>query len=1073
MAIFESKENCALIFGGEGDNTIHSSGDNSLLVGGNDNNIIISEGGNSTLIGGTGKNTFTGGEDGNIFVHNDGAADLITNYNQAEDIIILASGSVKESVKSSDDVILTIADENKSLGKITIQGGAEKILTIYDEEFVTQSKEAFLDISDAYITAAVKTFEEDEDVQSILNDGADSEVLSEIKAVDSELAAKIAESLKLSYEVGKNYLASQTENSLVVEPADAAEGMEAYQNTMSALDFEATTLVELANIGKVGAAGEVFGKALSKVAQPLSVGMSITSYAAYSYMLYNENLIPAWENIGDSGGTLFEKIAKIRSQNSEIFDGWVKSNVDVVFAVGGAAAVGIMGAAGVVGVPVIITAAACYATPVAINWFYDNVLAKKFNEASGIPNKLKKKLKTTDNLNSFYYKRNDLYNDKDNVVFSGTAIKDAMYNSGSNVIINCGGGNDAVSNYYGVKNVLVYGGAGNDALSGSTVYGGTGDDTLMGEIVYGGEGDDFIYGMIAYGESGDDYFSVSQSNSTLYGGTGNDTFSNTSNNEVLIIGGAGDDYVWNDGGKSLTIDAGAGNDIIENHNENISILGGEGNDSIVSEGLYADNVTIDAGGGNNTIFGGDTIKAGSGNDYIISGANSLIDAGNGNNTISGDVYGDKVQTGTVKSGSGNDLISYFASIEAGAGKDTIFVGGGSTVTGGKGNDIFICNGGNNTITDYTPSDKILSTLSYGGYHVEGSDLIFDLDYEDSLTIKKGAGKAINFNSGVNFYTEEGVFDKNKKTVLLQSSTGNFNAKKISSLASIDGSQTGSASITGNNKANLIVTGLSSTVAGGKGNDTIFASSGSDVFVYDKGDGKDIIYNFGESDAINLGSNANIKDFKIKKDNVTFKIGSGSITVNNLTSGINFNDTIFSNGIFISDEGAKVLSSFSGTINLEEFWVSKADASLAKKKVSINGTGWADSLVGGNGKDTLLGEGGEDTLYGGKGNDILFGGNENDSLWGGKGNDTLTGGEGYDTFVFRAGEGTDVITDFSEDDMLKILDKKNAAVDFKKATFKNDTLTLSVNGGGKIILKNISEATSININGTDHIVRNMI
>lgn len=52
--------------------------------------------------------------------------------------------------------------------------------------------------------------------------------------------------------------------------------------------------------------------------------MAVTSYAAYSYMLYNENLIPAWENAGNSGGTLFEKIAKIRSQNTEIFDGRIK-----------------------------------------------------------------------------------------------------------------------------------------------------------------------------------------------------------------------------------------------------------------------------------------------------------------------------------------------------------------------------------------------------------------------------------------------------------------------------------------------------------------------------------------------------------------------------------------------------------------------------------------------------------------------------------------------------------------------------------------------------------------------------
>lgn len=258
----ENSGKYALIVGGSGSNTIRSSGDDNLIIGGGNDNVIISEGSNGTLIGGTSNNTLTGGADGNIFVHNDGAADFITSYNQAEDVIILSSGSVKESVTSGDDVILTIAADNKSLGMITVQGGADKILTIYDEEYVTQSKAAFLEISDAYITAAVKTFEEDEDVQSILNDGADSEVLAEIKAVDAELAALIAESLKRAYESGTEYLASRNENSSVVELADAAEGMKAYQDLMNTLDFEATALTELANIGKVGVAGEVFGKAL-------------------------------------------------------------------------------------------------------------------------------------------------------------------------------------------------------------------------------------------------------------------------------------------------------------------------------------------------------------------------------------------------------------------------------------------------------------------------------------------------------------------------------------------------------------------------------------------------------------------------------------------------------------------------------------------------------------------------------------------------------------------------------------------------------------------------------------------
>ncbi len=47
-----------------------------------------------------------------------------------------------------------------------------------------------------------------------------------------------------------------------------------------------------------------------------------------------------------------------------------------------------------------------------------------------------------------------------------------------------------------------------------------------------------------------------------------------------------------------------------------------------------------------------------------------------------------------------------------------------------------------------------------------------------------------------------------------------------------------------------------------------------------------------------------------------------------------------------------------------------------------------------------------------GNDVIEGGRGDDILDGGRGNDTLTGGRGDDTFIFRAGFGHDVITDFS-------------------------------------------------------------
>lgn len=71
----------------------------------------------------------------------------------------------------------------------------------------------------------------------------------------------------------------------------------------------------------------------------------------------------------------------------------------------------------------------------------------------------------------------------------------------------------------------------------------------------------------------------------------------------------------------------------------------------------------------------------------------------------------------------------------------------------------------------------------------------------------------------------------------------------------------------------------------------------------------------------------------------------------------------------------------------------------------------DRVVAGDGNDIVEGGAGNDVLHGGAGNDQLNGGSGDDTLIGGAGNDVLTGGSGADTFVFAAGSGRDVVTDF--------------------------------------------------------------
>lgn len=94
--------------------------------------------------------------------------------------------------------------------------------------------------------------------------------------------------------------------------------------------------------------------------------------------------------------------------------------------------------------------------------------------------------------------------------------------------------------------------------------------------------------------------------------------------------------------------------------------------------------------------------------------------------------------------------------------------------------------------------------------------------------------------------------------------------------------------------------------------------------------------------------------------------------------------------------------------------------------------------------------------------------------GGKGKDSLLGGAGDDTFIFRAGDGKDVIADYEAGDMLQIMNKRGTDyAEFKKATFKGDSLTLAITGGGQVILNGVDGSTAININGTNQTVSDLI
>jgi Ca2+-binding RTX toxin-like protein len=143
--------------------------------------------------------------------------------------------------------------------------------------------------------------------------------------------------------------------------------------------------------------------------------------------------------------------------------------------------------------------------------------------------------------------------------------------------------------------------------------------------------------------------------------------------------------------------------------------------------------------------------------------------------------------------------------------------------------------------------------------------------------------------------------------------------------------------------------------------------------------RNLIYGTSRSDCI-TGAN---------KDDVLFGVGGSD-----LLRGGSGNDTL------VGGEGWDVMEGRDGhdTLYGNKGW-----------DVLMGGSG-NDVLLAGEGDDLLDGERGNDRLFGDKGEDLLLGGEGDDVLSGGRGDDILKGGAGDDLYVFRPGDGRDLIWD---------------------------------------------------------------
>lgn len=130
-----------------------------------------------------------------------------------------------------------------------------------------------------------------------------------------------------------------------------------------------------------------------------------------------------------------------------------------------------------------------------------------------------------------------------------------------------------------------------------------------------------------------------------------------------------------------------------------------------------------------------------------------------------------------------------------------------------------------------------------------------------------------------------------------------------------------------------------------------------------------------------------------------------------------------------------------------------------KSFTVNVGNVSGSVMGTAGADNLTGTSEEDLIQGFAGNDTLTGGVGNDTLDGGAGNDLLAGGLGDDVFVFHAGDGRDVVTDFKASGRDQLVLSNAAFTDWNAVWAATEQvgsdLVITASSTDSITLKNVA------------------
>jgi Ca2+-binding RTX toxin-like protein len=450
---------------------------------------------------------------------------------------------------------------------------------------------------------------------------------------------------------------------------------------------------------------------------------------------------------------------------------------------------------------------------------------------------------------------------------------------------------------------------------------------------------------------------------------------------------------------------GAGDDLIFKNTEDndlANVLNSGAGDDVIYGSRGSD--TLNGGTGNDTLYGGtgnDTLNGGAGDD--------LLYGQDGNNTLNGDAGND-----ILYGGDGNGTLN------GGAGDDILY--------GGEYPDtfIYVAGEGNDIIKNFNNNGQPDTLQITNGFikkaEFVGNDAVFTTD-SGSVTLEGAKGQTINIidGCGTHVVTEDTITVYDDYTGKMDANVY-FDTVKTISVANqakgvtVIGNALDNVINGGNNDDTLYGGAGNDTLYGGNGNDTLYGSAGNDTLSGGKGNDTFVF------DKDYTGNNT-ISDFEVGKDFVRFA-DDMHVTGSSLDTGAGY-----SVALELSTDGiVNVASAYGKTIAFKDY----NDGDFA---VVIGTFDNDDPLTGTSGDDILYGLSGADTLIGNAGNDTLY------------------GGFGNDTFVYGAGEGNDVIKDYTQnEDTVKIT---NGFVSQTNTDGGNLVFTA---GGGTVTLEGATDKT---------------